>query len=339
MAQTVAAATGKQKSTIDRTIGRLRAVFHPLAQIFPKLAGRAAERLFFTPARPRSGPVDPLWQTGRPLPLTVAGRRVAAWRWGRGPMVLLLHGWNGRAAQLSSFVQPLLEHGFSVVALDAPGHGASGRGRSSAPQFAAAVQAVIAVNGPLVGIVAHSLGAAGATLAVADGAAVGRLVLVAPAADPPSWIPPFAARLGLTPAATAHLRAVSERRLGRSWDDLHVPTLVGRLGTPVLVIHDRDDREVAWTEGEKVAAAAPGSEFLTTTGLGHVRLLREPTVVSAAVEFLARDAHRCAGCGLPIQPHQPRCHRCSLELDLFDPATRWIDIRVPAPRPLSGSGG
>lgn len=320
-----APAAGKQKSTIDRTLDRLSTIFRPLARVSPRLAGRVAERLFFTPGQPKSGPVDPVWHTGRPLAIHVSGRRVAAWRWGRGPVVLLLHGWNGRAAQLSSFVTPLLDHGFSVVALDAPGHGASGRGRSSAPQFAAAVKAVISATGPVVGLVAHSLGAAGAALAAADGTAVGRLVLVAPAADPPSWIPPFAARLGLTPAATEHLRAISERRLGRSWDDLHVPTLVGRLAKPVLVIHDRDDREVAWSDGAAVAAAAPGSEFLTTTGLGHVRLLREPTVVAAAVEFLARDAHRCAGCGTPTQPHRPHCRRCSLELDLFDPATRWID--------------
>jgi pimeloyl-ACP methyl ester carboxylesterase len=324
MAQTAPAA-GRQKSTIDRTLDTLRTVFKPLARVSPRLAGRAAERLFFTPGRPKSGPVDPVWQTGRPLPLAVAGRRVAAWRWGRGPVVVLLHGWNGRASQLSSFVAPLVGQGFSVVALDAPGHGASGRERSSAPQFAAAVQAVVAATGPVVGIVAHSLGAAGATLAVADGAAVGRLVLVAPAADPPAWIPPFAARLGLTPAATEHLRAISERRLGRSWDDLHVPTLVGRLAKPVLVIHDRDDREVAWSEGAKVAAAAPGSEFLTTTGLGHVRLLREPSVVSAAVEFLFRDTHRCGGCGTPTLAGAPYCRRCGLEQDLFDPATRWID--------------
>jgi pimeloyl-ACP methyl ester carboxylesterase len=183
---------------------------------------------------------------------------------------------------------------------------------------------VIAATGPVVGLVAHSLGAAGATLAAADGTAVGRLVLVAPAADPPAWIPPFAARLGLTPAATDHLRKVSERRLGRAWDDLHVPTLVGRLQSPTLVIHDRDDREVAWSDGAAVAAAAAGGEFLTTTGLGHVRLLREPTVVAAAVEFLARDVHRCTGCGTPVRAASRHCRRCGLEKDLFDPATRWI---------------
>ena len=59
---------------------------------------------------------------------------------GSRPAVALLHGWGGRAAQLTSFVEPLVARGFSVVALDAPGHGSSGRGRSSAPQFAQALQ-------------------------------------------------------------------------------------------------------------------------------------------------------------------------------------------------------
>lgn len=334
-----------KKSTIDRSLLILRQLFRFAEKLSPELAGRAAERLFFTPGRARAKPDPELFGTARRLAIEVDGRPVAAWRWGHGPTVLLLHGWSGWGGQMAAFVEPLLARGFSVVAIDAPGHGASGRRRSSAPQFAAAVRAVAARTGPLTGLVAHSLGAAGATLALTTGSAVGRLVLLAPAANPPAWIPPFAARLGLSERSIARLRAHSERRIGLSWDDLHVPTLLGRESTPLLVIHDRDDREVPWSDGAAIAAARVDAEFLTTTGLGHVRLLRDSGVVEAVADFLSRGANRCGGCGAPLggpnsksspeSSSELHCHRCRLEMDLFDPATRWIESAELAPRALS----
>jgi pimeloyl-ACP methyl ester carboxylesterase len=321
-----------KKSTIDRTFDRIRLAFRPLDRLSPALAGDVAELLFFTPARSRRTAEPAVFTQARRLPIQVDGRPVAAWRWGHGPVVLLLHGWSGRGAQLAAFVTPLLAQGYSVVALDAPGHGASGRYRSSAPQFAAGVQAVAQAVGPLAGVIAHSLGAAGAALAMADGVAVDRLVLIAPAADPPAWLPPFAARLGLSAAAVTRLRARSERRIGRSWNDLHVPTLVAASATPLLVIHDRDDREVPWSDGAAIAAARPDAELLSTSGLGHVRLLQDAKVIDAAVEFLSRGANRCQGfgCGIPVPRPATHCHRCQLELDLFEPATRWTSREVSA---------
>jgi len=47
-------------------------------------------------------------------PLFVGGRRIEMWKWGRGPAVLLAHGWGGRGAQLGAFVDPLVARGFSV---------------------------------------------------------------------------------------------------------------------------------------------------------------------------------------------------------------------------------
>ena len=45
--------------------------------------------------------------------------------WGAGPSVLLVHGWEGRGAQLGALVDPLVAAGYRVVALDGPAHGDS----------------------------------------------------------------------------------------------------------------------------------------------------------------------------------------------------------------------
>ena len=58
---------------------------------------------------------------------------------------------------------------------------------------------------------------------------------------------------------------------------------------PLLVIHDRDDRDVAWTDGAAIAGAWPGAELVSTAGLGHRRIVHDLAVVARAVSFLAQS--------------------------------------------------
>lgn len=52
-----------------------------------------------------------------------------------------------------------------------------------------------------------------------------------------------------------------------------------------LVVHDEDDVDVPWQDGKTYAEAWPGSRLMTTTGLGHRRIVREPEVLAAVAEF------------------------------------------------------
>src|SRR6185295_1815526 len=91
-------------------------------RVVPPLAERWAARQFFTPRRTRLGDRSALMSARR---IRIDGRELAAWRWGDGPAVLLVHGWEGHAGQLAAFVEPLLARGLSAVAFDAPAHGSS----------------------------------------------------------------------------------------------------------------------------------------------------------------------------------------------------------------------
>jgi pimeloyl-ACP methyl ester carboxylesterase len=55
---------------------------------------------------------------------------------------------------------------------------------------------------------------------------------------------------------------------------------------PLLIVHDRDDRETSWQASRTLAGSWTDARLLTTTGLGHNRILSDPTVVSASVAFL-----------------------------------------------------
>ncbi|HEY0254561.1 MAG TPA: alpha/beta fold hydrolase [Kofleriaceae bacterium] len=267
-----------------------RAALHAAFAVSDDLGASLAERMFVTPrsfARPERE--RGYLATARPFSVDVSlrspGKRartqLAAWRWGFGPAVLLVHGWEGRGTQLGAFVQPLVEAGFSVVAFDAPAHGDSPGQRTYLTDLADSIGDVAAAVGPLHAIIAHSFGCAGVMLSRVH---ADRLIFVAPNAlveDSPAR---FAKFLGLDGGEQAALEARLVAHTGVPFEMLALDKLVG--DAPLLILHDADDREVPLGQGTRLAATWPGGARLVTThALGHRRILRDPAVLAAAVSF------------------------------------------------------
>lgn len=316
-----------QNRTIVRTRW-LRRLFALLDRFSPWTGALLGDRLFFTPPSPRRSEGERALRMACRFTVRSGDRRVEAWRWGSGSTVVMLHGWGGRAAQWTSYVAPLVHQGFSVVAFDAPGHGASGRGLSSAVDFARALRKVVERSGGAHAIVAHSLGSSAVALALRQGLRCRRVVFLGPAADPPSWIDSFASALGISARIVDGMRRRSERRLALSWAELSIVRHAPSFDTPLLVVHDRDDAEVPWTDGAAIAAAWPGARLVTTSGLGHNRVLRDPGVVAEAVAFVTGDpVERCPSCGEAAATGW--CSVC-VESQLFDPAARRDVAALPA---------
>jgi pimeloyl-ACP methyl ester carboxylesterase len=261
---------------------------------------------------------------GRSFGVRVEGHRVAVWSWGPAdaPIVYLVHGWGSRGGRLTAFVRPLVTAGFRVIAFDGIGHGASEGQLSSAPQLARGLTALVDDVGPAHAVVAHSLGAAVATLAMEWGMTVSRAAFIAPNADPVAHTLRWAQRLGLRSDVVARMRASSERRITFSWDGLNVLAMARRRRTPLLVIHDALDQVVPWTEGAAIVDEWAGSRLVTTRGLGHSDVARAPTVVAQAVRFLS------VGAGVMVRPAMSVTRESQgIEQELF-----YREWRTPRPR-------
>jgi pimeloyl-ACP methyl ester carboxylesterase len=289
--------SGRIRGTAAVTIGDrlVRAGFAVLNHA-PLPGALWAEELFFTPGRrPLSPRVREFLSTGRRRDLRLEDTRIATWEWGAGPTVALVHGWEGVGGQLAAFAPPLVAAGFRVVTFDAPGHGAAGGRRSSLVHFARALRAVVGCSGEAQAVIAHSLGAAATTLAMAQGVSVRRAVFIGATAGPRDWTEQFVRRFGIADPVMARLRRRTEQKLGLRWEDLDVVPMARRRCEPLLVIHDRHDAEVPWSDGAAIAEAWPGAELVTTAGLGHRRILRDATVVARSAAFVAETAATAGG--------------------------------------------
>lgn len=264
--------------------------FSASALLFPDLATAVAERMFLTPPRTRDAAASALdLVDARSSFLEHKGRQIAMWRWGsrEAPAVVLAHGWGGYAAQMRAFVFPLVQAGYRVIAYDQPAHGVSEGRLTGLPDFADVLAEVAGIHGSVAAVVAHSLGGAAAALALANGkASFKKVVLVSPPSDLVGYSRRFARWYWMPEAVRKGMQAAIEERYGVRWENLEVPRVAPRLSAQALVIHDRDDRLMPWTHGAAVARHWPGAKLMSTEGLGHRRILSDERVTRAAAEFI-----------------------------------------------------
>ncbi len=246
-----------------------------------------AEFLFLTPPRQaRTRQEREILSRGRFRNILFRNCRLATWRWGEGPAVLLVHGWGGHAGRLSRFVAPLTEAGFSVIAFDAPGHGASEGRRCSVSDFIGAVLAVAQDSGNVVGLIGHSLGAAACVLAMREGLRVRAAVLLAPLSDPEKYAGRFASICRMPGPVCDSMKIRLAARHGVAWEKLRVVELAPSTPGPLLIFHDRRDAKVPLGDGRAIAASWPGARLVTTQGLGHHKILRSAEIIGGTVSFL-----------------------------------------------------
>jgi pimeloyl-ACP methyl ester carboxylesterase len=113
-----------------------------------------------------------------------------------------------------------------------------------------------------------------------------RNVMVAPNVLIEDAIRRFSRVVGLDDADVAALEQRLAAHTGTPIEALEVERLAAPRDGALLVIHDRDDGEVPFLHGERLAAAWPNAQLIATHGLGHRRILREPAVLAAAVDVI-----------------------------------------------------
>lgn len=262
-------------------------------RVSPALAGRMALPLFrqVRPVLPMRAGDRAVHEHAERGTITVRGRDIVTYTWGRGPeTVLLVHGWRGRASQFGPIVRELRAEGYRVVAFDAPANGDSAGRHTDIRDYLAAIDELQRRHGLFRLIVGHSFGALAALTAVREGAAAGGVVAIAGMADARYLVDSFAARVGLSPASADVLAREFTRRVapGVARPYARFDAVADPLpeAVPLLVVHDRADREVTVGESLRLHEAhGERSRLVLTQGAGHSRVLGADATLDAVTAF------------------------------------------------------
>jgi len=208
--------------------------------------------------------------------------------------VLVVHGWTSEASFMMAIAEYLRRRGYRVVLPDLPAHGLSPGARASLIDCAHAVREVAEALGPMSFVVAHSMGGLAALLAGGGGRPMPRsypfrgYALIASPNRFQNVTRRFGREEGLSLAAQLdferRLEGIAERRI----EDFTGVALLRETGRPALLLHSRDDGEVAFADAEEIVAACPVATLEAQDGLGHRKILYAPPVIRTIGGFIDR---------------------------------------------------
>lgn len=270
---------------LDEAVPRL---LKKVSRFSPGLAAELAWWAFFW--APRGMKVHPrqadVMARGQRSVVRSQGYKLVMWSWGHGPRALLVHGWGGRASQMTPLVDPLLLLGYQVVAIDGPAHGESSHRRSSVANFADVVLDLGARDGGYVAAVTHSLGGPAVALALTRGLALQKAVFISPPVDLENFWHLFLKNIRVGPKHEGRLLERAARSFGVQRGELAMASTLTKAPVPFLVVHDEHDDKADFKLTESLLQQTSTGTLFRTQGLGHNRILRDPEVLATVARFV-----------------------------------------------------
>ena len=205
-----------------------------------------------------------------------------------GPMLLFVHGWNGRSSQFYRIIDLLSDNGYDITSIDLPGHGRSSRSSTNLPEIVDLVAEMMNSSGPYHGVVCHSFGGVAALNALRHGAACEKLVLISPGMyDIKPTFEGFVGLFGLDEAYYGdRIFALAESIHGINPGALGPDRFAAQIETETLIVHCKDDKDSVKEIALDLHGDMKNSTLHLTEGLGHRRILRDEKVAKIVLNFL-----------------------------------------------------
>ncbi|HSM61979.1 MAG TPA: alpha/beta fold hydrolase [Longimicrobiales bacterium] len=270
----------------------------------------ALDRLANMVVRPvHRAALRPIGDLGIPfeeIAIASGSRRLAAWLLtpdgtpASRVLVVLAHGWGANHGTVVDLAEPLLRAGYPVLLFDVRGHGRS----EPVPyvtvrQFRDDVRAVVrhaALHLPYTArvVAGHSMGAAGALLAAAEGAPVHGVVSIAGPADVLEISAAYLDERGWPGGAMVWLlRPFWWWRAGSGFARLTPERRAPDVRVPLLLVQPGEDSRVPRGHAERLARAAD-RPLHVIEGTRHTDVLRHPETHRLVLDFLASTTSRMA---------------------------------------------
>jgi hypothetical protein len=267
----------------------VRWAYPRVEKVFPSLAHRYFIYLFFTPLRYVVPEKDKeAEQQAQQSVLQVNEKKILVYAWGDGPVILVVHGWAGRASQFRKFIPVFNQAGYRVVGFDGPAHGRSEGKQTNLIEFNEVLDQVIKTTGIPVAIIAHSFGGVASLFAITNGLPVKKIINISSPTIGDEIINTYLKAIQGSKATAIAFQQHMIKTYKRSFDEFsalhfikHVPP-----DLKLLLIHDEQDKEVTLDHPLALLEIYPRASFHKTSGLGHTRILKDDDIIHLCLDFV-----------------------------------------------------
>ena len=96
----------------------------------------------------------------------------------------------------------------------------------------------------------------------------------------------FSEQLRFSDKVTERMMQTVEKKFSMNLESYSSRKSLEHLEIPLLIVHDKDDKETPFVYSKDLHEIANNSELLLTSGLGHYRILRDSKTVQYIVQFI-----------------------------------------------------
>jgi|GEM_PF-1444084 len=257
-----------------------------LASLFPNLAAKLVLKSLYGARRfPRPDRERELLKQAESFSLDFEDGELACWRFSPLANVddpktaVLIHGWEGRAAQLGSLVEPLQRKGYQVYLMDLPAHGDSDGTRNNPMKSARALLRLGKKLKHIDLLVAHSFGALASMQAMLQGLSVGRFIGLAAVVNYRAVMRDVRLMFNLPASAKAAYDLHVSDEIGVPWQQLELVSKASQISTPCVYMHDPQDLDQPYWGAVDMVAALPTAELVTVPDVGHRKIMWSEQVI------------------------------------------------------------
>ena len=280
----------RKKDKTPRLLKLIRWIFPKLEWLMPSVAHKTFINLFFIPFHYTPTEKEKKAETfAEKFTVDVNGKRIQCFSWGQGKkVVVVIHGWAGRATQFRRFLKPLNAAGYRVVGFDGPAHGQSEGKRTDIREFEEVLKKLIDKVGMPEAILAHSFGGGVALYAAMNGLPVKKLINIASPTIGDEIIGNYIKAIGGSSKTKAFFKAYIQKKMGKPFDAFTSLFFVQNLSRKIdlMLVHDENDKEVGIQHPLALLEVYPSATLYRTSGLGHSRILKDDGVIQRCVTFI-----------------------------------------------------
>ena len=261
-----------------------------VATKYPSVVKRAYQA-FFSPSQYEVKAADrDILDRGNTYRVPYRAGDVVITVWGdHGPSVLLMHGWGGARAQMTGFVDPLLQAGYRVAAYDQPAHGESSGTMTNLLEIAPSMDVIRQKEGDFDAIIAHSFGTliTSYSLVNLNFPPPSKLVYFGAFNELLESLPRFQEIANLPDELMDGFRGLLFENFGRELlESIINEKLVPQIDIPALMYHDTEDNVTPVEDSRAMARVWKSAKFTETSGLGHRGALQSKEIHEQVVQFL-----------------------------------------------------
>ncbi|MDO5971589.1 alpha/beta hydrolase [Flavivirga aquimarina] len=243
-----------------------------ISYFLPKYAAELAIKLFSTPRKGRLNEEENQYlNTAIQEDIIYENILIKTYCWkGNSKTILLVHGWESNAYRWKDLIEILKSLNYTVVALDAPGHGNSSEKLFNTLIYSECIHAV-AKKFEVNTIVGHSVGGTATIFSQYKKQlkSIEKIVLLGAPADFVDVFKRYETMMGYNKKVSHAMAQYVLRKFNHLPEYFSAPNFSKELKAKILTIHDKKDRIIPYTDGLKFKKNYEKVQFIGTKGFGH----------------------------------------------------------------------